>query len=892
MDGVANQLQTTSRLLAGEAQADPHSAGDHRPVSTLSALAAPPTPQSDYLAVAPGRVRVAGKFLYDADGKCYVRGVTYGPFRPDADGNQYPPPMAAARDLRQIADAGFNAIRTYTVPPRYLLDIAHRHSLRVMVGLPWEQHVTFLDDRARRRSIRNRLRDGVRACDAHPAVLCYAVGNEIPASIVRWYGARRVERWLGELCDLIRQTQPTALVTYVNYPCTEYLDLPFLDLVAFNVYLETQQKLAAYLARLQNIAADRPLVVAELGLDSLRHGEARQAEVLGWQIQTTFAGGAAGAFVFSWTDEWYRGGADITDWRFGLTRADRSPRPALKAVSQAIRTAPFGQHLPEINRPAVSVVVCSHNGGRTIARCLAALSAVDYPDYEVIVVDDGSTDATPRIARGFDVRLIRTPNRGLSHARNVGLRAARGQIVAYIDDDAYPDPHWLRYLVRTLCDSGHTGVGGPNLCPAEDGRIARCVARSPGGPSHVLLSDTEAEHIPGCNMAFWRQRLLEVGGFDEQFRIAGDDVDICWQLQEKGWTLGFSPAAVVWHRRRSSIKAYWKQQLNYGRAEAMLERKWPAKYNAAGYPTWAGRLYGNGYIQLLHLSRRRIYHGTWGTALFQSVYHTAPNILAAMPVMPEWYLLTAVLVLTATVGGLTWAPLLWAAALAGLMLAATMIQAARGATRALRCAPPPERINRASMLAITFALHLLQPLARLLGRMSQGLTPWRLRGVGGFTWPRPRSITLWSEQWQCPQARLGRVESLLSQRGAVVLRGGAFDRWDLEVRAGMAGASRIHMTVEEHGGGKQLVRFRVWPRVAGWAPAVDVGLVAAAGVLAETAKHCPAAAAALAAAALIFSAQILREAAAAMATAIQALGQLRDDPPGNPQPSQHHSHGQ
>ncbi|WP_428939315.1 glycosyltransferase [Fontivita pretiosa] len=891
MEGVANQLQTTSRLLAGEAGPDPHAAADPGPVSRSQELAAPATPPADHRAMAPGRVRVAGKFLCAADVKWYVHGVTYGPFRPDADGNQYPAPIAASRDLRQIADAGFNAIRTYTVPPKYLLDIAHRHSLRVMVGLPWEQHITFLDHRARRRAIRNRLRDGVRACAAHPAVLCYAVGNEIPAPIVRWYGARRVERWLGELCDLARQTEPTALLTYVNYPSTEYLDLPFLDLVAFNVYLETPQKLGAYLARLQNLAGDRPLLVAELGLDSLRQGEARQAEVLSWQIQTAFAGGAAGTFVFCWTDEWHRGGTDITDWQFGLTRADRSPKPALQAVSQAIRAAPFGAKPPDNDWPAVSVVVCSHNGGRTIARCLAALSALDYPDYEVIVVDDGSTDATPRIARGFDVRLIRTPNHGLSHARNLGLRAARGKIVAYIDDDAYPDPHWLRYLVRTLRDSGHTGVGGPNLCPPEDGWIAQCVARSPGGPSHVLLSDTEAEHIPGCNMAFWRQRLLEVGGFDQQFRIAGDDVDICWRLQEKGWTLGFSPAAMVWHHRRSSIRAYWKQQLNYGRAEAMLERKWPAKYNAAGYPTWAGRLYGNGYIQLLHLSRRRIYHGTWGTALFQSVYHTTPNIVAAMPVMPEWYLLTAMLVLTATVGGLMWAPLLWAAPLAGLMFAATMIQAARSAARALRCAPPPDGTSRASMLAITFALHLIQPMARLLGRMSLGLTPWRLRGVRGFTWPRPRSITLWSEQWQCPQARLGRVESLLSQRGAVVLRGGDYDRWDLELRAGMAGASRIHMTVEEHGGGKQLVRFRVWPRVAGWAAAVDVGLVATAGVLAETARHSPAAAAALVAA-LIFSAQILREAAASLATALRALRQLRDDPPGNTQPARHHSHGQ
>ena len=92
-----------------------------------------------------------------------------------------------------MAAAGINSVRVYTVPPRWLLDAALRHGLRVMVGLPWEQHVTFLDDRERMRSIEQRVRDGVRSCAGHPAVLCYSIGNEIPSSIVRWHGAPKVE---------------------------------------------------------------------------------------------------------------------------------------------------------------------------------------------------------------------------------------------------------------------------------------------------------------------------------------------------------------------------------------------------------------------------------------------------------------------------------------------------------------------------------------------------------------------------------------------------------------------------------------------------------------------------------------------------------------------------
>ena len=170
------------------------------------------------------------------------------------------------------------------------------------------------------------------------------------------------------------------------------------------------------------------------------------------------------------------------------------------------------------------------------------------PTTRSIVVDDGSTDATAAIASECGYSPISTPNRGLSSARNTGLEAAGGEIVAYLDCDARPDRDWLRYLAASFRDSEHAGIGGPNL-PPPDGWVADCVANAPGGPVHVLLSDREAEHIPGCNMAFRRRALLGIGGFDPRFRAAGDDVDICWRLQEDGATLGFSAGAVVWHRR-------------------------------------------------------------------------------------------------------------------------------------------------------------------------------------------------------------------------------------------------------------------------------------------------------------------------------------------------------
>ncbi|HJQ25700.1 MAG TPA: glycosyltransferase [Blastocatellia bacterium] len=780
------------------------------------------------IAKATPRPRVHGKFIFIGDEKFYIRGVTYGTFRADQQGNEYHTPDIVERDFAQMAAAGMNAVRTYTVPPVWLLDLAWRYGLRVMVGLAWEQHVAFLE-KARVHSIEARVREGVRACAKHPAVLCYVVGNEIPASIVRWYGRRRIAAFIERLYRAAKREDPEALVTYVNYPSTEYLQLPFIDFVCFNVYIESAARLEAYLARLQNLSDDRPLVMAEIGLDSYRHGKRAQAGALDWQVRAAFAAGCAGVFVFAWTDEWHRGGHDITDWHFGLTDHYRRPKPALASVSRAFREAPFQQ---AADWPRLSVVVCSYNGARTIGDCLRALDRLDYPNYEVIVVDDGSTDDTAMIARRHRVRLMRTENCGLSSARNTGLAAATGEIIAYIDDDAYPDPHWLNYLAATFASTTHAGVGGPNLAPAGDGLIASCVAHSPGGPIHVLLSDRIAEHIPGCNMAFRKRCLEAIGGFDTQFRVAGDDVDVCWRLQERGWTLGFSAAAVVWHHRRNSVRAYWRQQQGYGKAEALLERKWPEKYNAAGHLTWAGRLYGQGIAYTLGWRRARIYQGTWGSALFQTAENRAPGLLWSLTMMPEWSLVIAGLMLIALFGWLWW-PLQLALPLLVFAAAAPLGRALISATRICTARIARTRSVSPSVLGLTTLLHLMQPLARLLGRWRYGLTPWRRRAKHGFSLPWPRHRTIWSESWQTPAGRLRSLEAVLQAQDVVVMRGGDYDRWDLEVRGGNLGATRLRMAIEEHGGGKQLARFRLWPKLpkAGLTLAALTAAVAAGAAL-------------------------------------------------------------
>ena len=785
------------------------------------------------------KVRVSGKWLYSGAERVLLRGVTYGTFDASLE-DGVPPAERVEEDFAQMAAAGVNAVRMYTAPTVWLLDLAQAAGLHVMVGLAWEQHVAFLDEPGRADAIEARVREQVRSCAGHPAVLCYSVGNEIPTSIVRWHGGPATERFLERLCSAVREEDAAALVTYVNYPSTEYLDLPFLDLVCFNVFLEESAPFEAYVARLQNLAGNRPLVLTEVGLDSARNGEQRQARTLRRQLSTTYELGAAGAFVFAWTDEWHRGGHEILDWDFGLVDRDRHPKPALAAVAEV-----FADPVPSPadGWPRASVVVCSFNGERWIGECLEALGGLDYPDYEVIVVDDGSTDATAAVAaRHPHARLIRTDNGGLSRARNIGLEAADGELVAYLDDDARPEPSWLTHLARGIVRGERAAAGGPNLAPAGDGITADCVANAPGGPTHVLLSDREAEHVPGCNMAFRIDALRAVGGFDETFRIAGDDVDVCWRLQEAGEAIGFAPAAVVWHHCRSTVWRYLRQQFQYGRAEALLERKWPERYNRRGHATWEGRIYGNSLAAGMNRRRGQIQYGTWGEALFQSRHDAPPGVMASLTRMPEWYAALAGLAALAALAAL-WPPLLPALALLALALGLTAHETWRTAGMATFTHEPRGRALHAWMRGVTAALHVLQPVVRCAGRRRTA----RVRSTAAPAVPVPRTARIWSEQWASPGQWLAELERTLEP--ARPRRGGPFDRWDLEVRTGSLGAARLRAGLEEHGAGRQLVRLRTWPVLSRTALgaaallALLAALAAAGGALAAAALMAAAAAA-------------------------------------------------
>jgi len=810
-------------------QVDPHLAREPRPVSAA-------------------RIVTDGKFLRVGHERFLVKGVTYGTFAPDAQGDQFPSPQQVAEDFRLMAELGINTVRTYTPPRRELLDEAARHGLRVMVGLPWSQHVAFLDTRSLEKEIRRELAARVTELGNHPAVLAFALGNEIPAGVVRWHGRVRVEHFLRDLYETAKSTSPDSLFTYVNFPPTEFLDLSFFDLCAFNIYLHREAELRAYLTRLQHIAGHKPLLLAEAGADSVREGEAGQADITATHIRVAFEEGACGAIAFAWTDEWWRGGHPVEDWRFGIMDAARRPKKAAHAVASAFANAPFSAEQKHA-WPRVSVVICAYNAADTLEDNLQSLDRLTYPDYEVILVNDGSTDRTGEVARAHPrVRVIDTSNQGLSAARNVGLAEATGEIVAYTDADTRVDRDWLTFLVQPFLASDVVGSGGPNVVPADDVPMAQCIARAPGGPTHVLLDDRIAEHVPGCNMAFRRDALLAIGGFNPVYLRAGDDVDVCWRLQARGWKIGFASAALVWHHHRNSVSAYWRQQVGYGEGETWLMAHHPEKF-LDGHMLWRGRIYSP-LPFVRSLWGTRINAGVWGTAAFPSVYRADVHPFAFMPHSIRWQVASFVLAMAGfgvVATGQHW----WAAALLlGSGVVGLAVTIGKNIAYALRSEVDSLKGPKLWYRGMVAYLHFLQPLARLRGQIRGLLSPPEValpqderqtrRGARpsfGEAWRAlllvSGSVTedrFWTETWTSADRILARLAGWLRRSRAVrtieIDEGWSDDR-DVSVFVGRWAWLDVRALVEDHGAGKALIRIstHLRPTTFGIVSALGIGIV-------------------------------------------------------------------
>lgn len=746
-------------------------------------------------------LRVSGKFFCSGKGVNFLKVVTFGPFPAGAFPDEGICQLKSIRD-----DLGANAIRVYEIPTLLFMHECARYGLRVFITLPWSQHVDFTRESHVLAEADQLLLETIKSFRGHPALAGYFIGNEIETTLVRWMGKRKVLEQLERLIDLGHANDPDALFAYANYPSTEYLLPRNQDFVAFNLYLEDRGSFAKYLSRLQNLAGDKPLLISEFGVDAGHHGEAIQAEMLAWHVEETCRAGAAGTTVFAWSDLWQRGGNTIEDYSFGMKRRDDTAKPAMGVMRERWGSLQRGsdQLLLE-STPSISVIVCTYRGSATLVECLDSLSALDYLEVELLLVNDGSDTRVSQLVAEYEaVREIPIPHSGLSAARNVGAAEATGEILVYTDDDCIVEPDWLRWMALPFLRSESVGcAGGPNIPPEPENARQAVIAAAPGGPTHVLLTDTEAEHLPGCNLAVRKDVFEEVGGFNPIFRTAGDDVDFCWRVLEAGYELGFHAAAFVWHHRRFSYRTYFRQQLGYGKAEAMLMPVHRERFRGLGGAVWKGQVYTT-----RSPVSSFVYHGHYGYEPFQLIYPDGNLGMSEVCLHVVWWLLALSLV----VGGI-WVP--WLFVPAGLLVFGSLFVARKRAWRA-RIDPafdgPMARLSVAGLVLLQGSLRSGSRL--ILGwkeaKWSRGLevvTTATWKKVASGWWKLGKERNFWSGKGIARDEFLESIKE--AYPGAEVDETG---RTDLVLTRGWFWNWAVITATEYHEDNKRLTRMRLLAR--------------------------------------------------------------------------------
>jgi GT2 family glycosyltransferase len=240
--------------------------------------------------------------------------------------------------------------------------------------------------------------------------------------------------------------------------------------------------------------------------------------------------------------------------------------------------------------PVFSVIVPTYRRPERLAACLRALAALDYPSdrFEVIVVDDGGGATTDGAPAGLDVTLLSQPHAGPAAARNTGAARARGEYLAFTDDDCAPDAGWLRALAE------HASPGADQLI---GGYTVNALADNPYSAATQLLLDYLYEWQAGHadedgffasnNLAAPTALFRARGGFDTGFPLAaGEDRELCYRWVRSGGRLVYAPRAVVRHAHHLTLRSFWRQHVNYGRGARRFHLRRTGDLSAGRSPTF------------------------------------------------------------------------------------------------------------------------------------------------------------------------------------------------------------------------------------------------------------------------------------------------------------------
>lgn len=219
----------------------------------------------------------------------------------------------------------------------------------------------------------------------------------------------------------------------------------------------------------------------------------------------------------------------------------------------------------------ISIVIPTKNNSDTIERCLNSIKNLDYPEdeLEIIIVDGHSNDRTVEIAKKYGCKLI-FENKGIiSYARDIGVKHASGEFIAFTDADCVVDRNWIKELIKHFSDRV-AAVGGPNITPEDDIEFAKCAGKvllflSKPGARYGFVENKVMDiyHNPTCNVIYRKKVLEEVGGFNYKL-VTVDDEELDYRIRKRGYRIIYTPSARVYHYRRSTWKKFIKMAYSYG----------------------------------------------------------------------------------------------------------------------------------------------------------------------------------------------------------------------------------------------------------------------------------------------------------------------------------------
>jgi len=226
-----------------------------------------------------------------------------------------------------------------------------------------------------------------------------------------------------------------------------------------------------------------------------------------------------------------------------------------------------------------SVIIPAFNAAQTLDRCLAALNAQTMPrgEYEIIVVDDGSTDDTATVASRYSVRYLKQRHRGPSAARNLGIANARGEIVLFTDSDTEPTPNWIEMMLVPFADQSVAGAKGTYRTRQREW-MARFVQIEYEEKYARMSRARTVDVIDTYSAAYRREAALFDGGFDESYPSASvEDAEFSFRLAKHGYRLVFNPDAIVFHQHATSLPAYCRRKFNIGYWRVRVHERHPDK---------------------------------------------------------------------------------------------------------------------------------------------------------------------------------------------------------------------------------------------------------------------------------------------------------------------------